>query len=428
MRHRATNILFLGSGETGIEYLIEASFRDIAPDNVKISAHSLTAQAVLPEPAVKVSQQKGLVLRRTGPAHLDRHAGEQFDIIVTLDEKAKDKSPDIPGNPRRIYWQFEAMQYVDKPTLTEASISVALENSAIHKRDLVHIATQFRSARELYHAPGTSTCIFQPEIFNPAKHLPLLAEVGFKCIELCCIMGTHSFPIDDEETLDELANVSKDVGVQVYSVHVPGNTTFWLPGSGYGRGRAAVDMLKYYADVAAKLGAHVVVLHAGRPWDLGIEEGEALLWDTLHELEEHALSLPCIYVWENGLPLPDHYDPQYDFTFHTPEEHIEWIQQLNPGAFGLALDTGHSNLRGTTERYLAARSSRLRCLHLHDNDGKSDQHWLPGEGVIEWAGFRSKLDDAGYVGPLLLEAAPREAKTDIMATLRASIASLDCIT
>ena len=45
----------------------------------------------------------------------------------------------------------------------------------------------------------------------------------------------------------------------------------------------------------------------------------------------------------------------------------------------------------------------LRVLHVHDNDGHGDRHWLPYTGVIDWDDFSNALEEIGFEGSLSLE-------------------------
>ena len=73
---------------------------------------------------------------------------------------------------------------------------------------------------------------------------------------------------------------------------------------------------------------------------------------------------------------------------------------------GLCFDAGHNNtLSPAGFLLLHTYPGRLFALHLHDNDGAKDQHLLPGEGSVDWRGFRAALQKTSYCGPLLLEAA-----------------------
>lgn len=45
----------------------------------------------------------------------------------------------------------------------------------------------------------------------------------------------------------------------------------------------------------------------------------------------------------------------------------------------------------------------LKVLHVHDNDGRMDLHWLPYYGVVDWDDFNNALNEIGYDGCLSLE-------------------------
>lgn len=47
--------------------------------------------------------------------------------------------------------------------------------------------------------------------------------------------------------------------------------------------------------------------------------------------------------------------------------------------------------------------SRLMALHLHDNDGSSDQHCLPFDGTVDWQKVMKNISQTGYQGAVALE-------------------------
>jgi sugar phosphate isomerase/epimerase len=47
--------------------------------------------------------------------------------------------------------------------------------------------------------------------------------------------------------------------------------------------------------------------------------------------------------------------------------------------------------------------SYLAVLHVHDNDGERDRHWLPGLGIVDWEAFMHALVEIGFEGTLSLE-------------------------
>jgi len=46
---------------------------------------------------------------------------------------------------------------------------------------------------------------------------------------------------------------------------------------------------------------------------------------------------------------------------------------------------------------------RIRSTHLHDNDGRQDQHLFPGKGSINWDSAIKLLGSRACQYPLLLE-------------------------
>ena len=56
---------------------------------------------------------------------------------------------------------------------------------------------------------------------------------------------------------------------------------------------------------------------------------------------------------------------------------------------------------------------RLIALHLQDVDGEADCHWVPGDGVIDWAAMGQALADIGFDGAWTIEALC--GKTDMSA-------------
>ena len=84
---------------------------------------------------------------------------------------------------------------------------------------------------------------------------------------------------------------------------------------------------------------------------------------------------------------------------------LDTVKQLNRDNFKVCLDTGHCAVFGhdAGEAVKMIGKDYLYALHVHDNDGKSDYHWLPHTGVINWDSFKNALRDINYDGVLSLE-------------------------
>ena len=92
------------------------------------------------------------------------------------------------------------------------------------------------------------------------------------------------------------------------------------------------------------------------------------------------------------------------------------IDELNEKAgreaFGFCLDTGHMLLVGKRfETFVPILGSRLKTLHLHDNDGVLDRHLAPFAGQLNWEDFINSMRDVGYKGDLSFETCAQIAKS-----------------
>ncbi len=69
-------------------------------------------------------------------------------------------------------------------------------------------------------------------------------------------------------------------------------------------------------------------------------------------------------------------------------------------------DTGHANLGAGVKHEFEIMQDRIRSLHVHDNDGKSDLHLFPflaEAGTIDWEETMKLLRGYPEQYPLLLE-------------------------
>ncbi|MCR5012744.1 MAG: TIM barrel protein [Lachnospiraceae bacterium] len=82
---------------------------------------------------------------------------------------------------------------------------------------------------------------------------------------------------------------------------------------------------------------------------------------------------------------------------------------------GFCYDTGHGNLVGLDPyKFITALGSRLKVLHMHENDGIADLHQLPftftrtreNASVLDWDGMLNGLKEIRFDGVLSFETAP----------------------
>lgn len=104
-------------------------------------------------------------------------------------------------------------------------------------------------------------------------------------------------------------------------------------------------------------------------------------------------------------------------TCADPEEAIWYVDTLNQMAgeelFGCCLDTGHMELtHREPAEYIRKVGSRLKIMHLHENDAIGDLHQMPytfgtkPEDGVDWMDFRQALDEIEFDGTLSFETFP----------------------
>ena len=66
-------------------------------------------------------------------------------------------------------------------------------------------------------------------------------------------------------------------------------------------------------------------------------------------------------------------------------------------------DVGHENCFSKGTNCLEKFGGRLACLHIHDNDGKTDGHLIPFDGNVDYSLFLKRLKGLKAQPPLSME-------------------------
>lgn len=90
------------------------------------------------------------------------------------------------------------------------------------------------------------------------------------------------------------------------------------------------------------------------------------------------------------------------------------LERFDSPAAGLCYDIAHDYLH-SRDRFLELVRRwphRLASVHLSDNDGRLDRHWIPGEGVLDFGPLLDLLDAARFDQVMTIEAVPRRRPAD----------------
>jgi sugar phosphate isomerase/epimerase len=86
-------------------------------------------------------------------------------------------------------------------------------------------------------------------------------------------------------------------------------------------------------------------------------------------------------------------------------ERLELFNSFTHLNLNYVFDTGHAHIGAGIAHEFEIMKPRIRSLHIHDNDGKEDQHLFPGSegGTIDWTATMDLLRSCPGQYPLLLE-------------------------
>lgn len=92
---------------------------------------------------------------------------------------------------------------------------------------------------------------------------------------------------------------------------------------------------------------------------------------------------------------------------NSADELLSAIRACRAKNVGICLDLNHANLGQSLTENIAQCARHLIALHVSDNDGVDERHWMPYEGVIDWALAMKALKEARFKGAFVYEAVPR---------------------
>ena len=212
--------------------------------------------------------------------------------------------------------------------------------------------------------------------------LPLYAERGWINFDLnFCEMMNPSSPLNDERSaayIEELLELKKILGIKYTQAHAP------YPVSSEPSEESTEAILRSM-DYAERLGIPQIVIHPIKG-SIGenIEYFESIL-------SRHSGNIMiAVENMEGKDEIGD-------------ADSLISICRALSGRLTICLDTGHLNIRGySIPDFIKRTSGYLSATHIADNDGKSDQHLLPGFGTIAWEDVMDAFNDY-YEGSLNFE-------------------------
>jgi sugar phosphate isomerase/epimerase len=184
--------------------------------------------------------------------------------------------------------------------------------------------------------------------------------------------------------------------LELWSVHAPFGKDLDLSSLDDEVQQATLQAIKEAFAFAAELGCELVVVHPSAE-PISPEERPARLARSRDGLAELARATSASGPRMAIEPLPR------TCLGNSLAEMELLLEGLPEDRAGICLDVNHANVGQDLGTFIARLGSRIWTLHISDNDGVDEKHWLPGEGVIDWRALLHDLRQADYSGPFLYE-------------------------
>ncbi|HXH05740.1 MAG TPA: sugar phosphate isomerase/epimerase family protein [Vicinamibacterales bacterium] len=273
---------------------------------------------------------------------------------------------------------------------------------------------------------GVSTHLYH-DVRLEAAHLEEIAAHGFEAVE---VFATRShFDYHDERAIDALGGWLRATGLRLHGIHAPimerfvaghwAGRTYSLAAADPGRRAEAVRETLAALALARRVPARVLVVH------LGVPAGQtAPAPDTL-DAARRSLEEIGRAAAEAGVRVALEVIPN---ALSTPAALVRLLEEDPPLEHaGICLDFGHAFLLGGVADAIEEAGGHLISTHVHDNDGRADDHRVPFEGGIDWAEALMAVQKVGYDGTLLFELANRSTPADVLARARGVRARFDAM-
>ncbi len=166
---------------------------------------------------------------------------------------------------------------------------------------------------------------------------------------------------------------------------------------------AADEYVRQNLDLARALGCGYVILHGGFHFSSDYEARFAASLERMRRAAAWAEERNVDIYFENHNKEPEHAEIKY--LPHTVAEMRPFLEGIRSPRFKWACNIGHALLvpEGYAGFLDAFGAERIGQVRLHDTNGEYEEHYLPGEGIVDFPAVFRDLHARGYTGPFTLD-------------------------
>ena len=258
---------------------------------------------------------------------------------------------------------------------------------------------------------------------DPIEALEAVAAAGFRETEL--IAEGPEWEAPGSHDTKKYREAMERLAVFPHTIH-----THWSSNANLGSvdeeiRRNSVDKIADAIRFLAELGGKTAIVHpTGKlgpgepPYNLDnigavLDQAHRSVSELVKMAEETGIRMALENLRQQGVRVR---------TIDSTHELRAFVTGFPAEYVGICLDVGHSIISGfdpADQTRIAAE--RLYALHLHDNNGENDRHWVPGRGIgrgaADWSSLGAALSDIGFDGARTLEINKRSMFTHHGATV-----------
>jgi sugar phosphate isomerase/epimerase len=238
---------------------------------------------------------------------------------------------------------------------------------------------------------GTSTFIVGP--WPTPDDIATMARAPIATVE---VAAPRNWPAVPEEAVRDTLSALCDTRLERWSLHSAFGGWRDISSTDEAVRGKALDSLRTDMALAGELQCQIVVVHPSVEPILA-QDRPARLVQARRSLAEVARMAGEFGVRAGVEPLPR------TCLGNTADEMALLLEGLPAQHVGICLDVNHANVGQDLVAFIKRFGRRIISLHISDNDGIDEKHWLPGEGVIDWPAVINALRAVGYDGPWMCE-------------------------
>lgn len=259
----------------------------------------------------------------------------------------------------------------------------------------------------------SSTTSVLDKKFGYEKAIEILAKAGFDAVDISlCDMRTDENPFNAQnykEFAESLVAVAKKHGVYFNQAHA------YFPSSvdDEEKTKIAYEKIKRGIEIASIMGVKLIVVHPKQhlPYlegnnaeilkQLNLEFYNSLIPDC----EKYGIKIATENMWQKGKLS----QVIVSSTCASGKEFCEYVDMFDSKWITACLDLGHCGLTGRLPEAMIRElgHDRLLALHVHDNNGRDDNHVQPMDpfvSTINWEEVCKALAEIDYQGDFTFEA------------------------